>query len=141
MAGVSELLIYKIAFEMIDRVTYQAKEIIFNDCECEEKVHYIEMRPVEGKGCKNFKDRLDYKFNTYEYTKLCIPGFFFILSGTVSLETPSRWLEYSLQQGDYFGENLLFNTIGVSRFGRLVASSPKVECLLLHKKLFYKLNS
>lgn len=96
MTGVSELLLYKIAFELIEKVIYYKNEIVFNDCESEEKVHYIEMRPVEGKGCKNFKERLDYKFNTYEFTKVWTPGLFFILNGVITLDTPTKWLDYNL---------------------------------------------
>lgn len=53
-----------------------------------------------------------------------MPGLFFITQGCVKLDTPTKWIEYTLGPGDYFGENLLFTAIGVSRFGRLLAKSP-----------------
>jgi len=75
--------------------------------------------------------RLNKKIHRYEFSKLEIPGFGFIINGLVELQTPTNWMEKTLQPSDYFGENLLFNTIGLSRFGKLIAKTQLVECLIL----------
>ena len=43
-------------------------------------------------------------------------------TGLLSVETPKKWLNYNLSVGDFVGENLLFNTVGASRFGRILAA-------------------
>lgn len=140
LQGVSEFQIYKMSFELVEVVRFYEKDVVFNDCEFDEKFHYIELKNYELKGLKNYKERLDFKFQTYQFMKMHIPGLFFITSGQIMLQTPTQWLDYTLQPGDYFGENLLFSTIGISRFGRLAVKSPALECYHINKNKFQYIN-
>lgn len=52
------------------------------------------------------------------------------------LETPSAWTTHTFGPGDFIGEILLFNSVSMTRFGRVLAHSDSVECLFLPREDF-----
>jgi hypothetical protein len=46
-----------------------------------------------------------------------------------------------MTNGDFFGESLLFECKSITDYGRIIAKSDTVECLLLRKEDFPKINS
>lgn len=52
-------MLYKLGFEILEKVKFNINQVIYNDCELDDKINYIELRPFEGIGLKNFKERLD----------------------------------------------------------------------------------
>ncbi len=51
------------------------------------------------------------------------------------------WRGYTMTNGDFFGESLLFECKSITDYGRIIAKSDTVECLLLRKEDFPKINS
>ncbi|KAL4431885.1 hypothetical protein ABPG74_012697 [Tetrahymena malaccensis] len=136
--GVSELTLYRLAFEIITTQTFNRGDIIFNDGECAEQIKYIELKKNEGK-TKNVAERMNNKMTKLDFIKRKINGFYIVREGICELETPTGWLDYKLSEGDYFGESLMFNTLNVNRFGRIKAKSEKVECYFLPRLYFEKI--
>ncbi|KRX01934.1 Cyclic nucleotide-binding protein [Pseudocohnilembus persalinus] len=101
-------------------------------------------------------NRLTNKLKLFEFYQQKIDGFYIITQGEVECEVPQEKAEQNLlidnnqfniiesifkdPNGGYIGENLLFSSIGLSRFGQLKAKSNKVYCLFLPKENFYRLN-
>jgi hypothetical protein len=78
-------MLYKMAFELIEKITYKKNGLIFNDAEYLEKYHYIEMKIKEGTNTRNFKNRLENKINIFEFMKRYMPGFIIILNGNAEI--------------------------------------------------------
>jgi len=64
---VSEFLIYKISYELFEKVNFEKGNILFNDGECLEKYHYIELKRKDLKTTKNFVGRLNDKFSKFDF--------------------------------------------------------------------------
>jgi hypothetical protein len=47
--GVSELTLYKLAFELLNKQNFTKGDVIFNDGECMQKYYYIELRKQDSK--------------------------------------------------------------------------------------------
>jgi len=57
--------------------------------------------------------RLTNKMEYFDFHTQKIEGFFIVLEGKVQLKTPKDWYTRILTTGDYFGENLLVNVLGI----------------------------
>jgi hypothetical protein len=60
--NVSHLGLYRMCFELFEKVEFQKGDIIFNDGESIEKYHGITLIKKDLKGTSNFVNRLSDKF-------------------------------------------------------------------------------
>ncbi|KAL4467256.1 hypothetical protein ABPG72_010063 [Tetrahymena utriculariae] len=138
---VSQLTLYRLAFELLKEKIFSNKDIVFNDGESVHKYHYIELFKEDPKALKNLKNRIFNKIDILPHTQLQIQGFFLVQEGNLELKTYNDWQHYVLRPYNFVGENLLFPSLSISRFGQIVCSSQSAKCLFLSRYDFHKICS
>ncbi|KRX00720.1 Cyclic nucleotide-binding protein [Pseudocohnilembus persalinus] len=165
--GVSELTLYKLAYELIEIKEFKKGDVIYNDCSYIESKQSDYIKMVKTKGGKTLLQYIANFFKVQDglvqkqpqncrFHKLIIKhrqairqmqfnqkktgGFYILLSGNVEIENDKGLRGIHLQTKDYFGENLMIDVKGVANFGRIQASSQDVKCLMIPKYLFAKIN-
>ena len=66
-------------------------------------------------------------------------GLYIIEQGICELENPFGFNNVFLSTGDFFGENLLFETKSFSFFGRIRVESERAKCLFINKDQFHQI--
>ena len=146
--GVCSQTLYRLGFELMKRDTFSKDEIVFNDNS------YLKSRDVKDIQ-SDFQDSLNQRFGgeaTTEaikqskraFAKLdegrkraeqkinshCL-GFYVVLSGECAVENWEGTICTTLGRGAFFGESLMFSTLGLNNFGRIRVTTDKVEVLFL----------
>ena len=73
-----------------------------------------------------------FKFNEMKFNRLKYPGLFVVTRGSVELEDDRGFrVSNMINERDFFGENLIIDSDGFHKYGRMVVESDKLEVLLL----------
>jgi hypothetical protein len=118
----------KLCFELFEIVDFVQGEIIFSAGDLPHS--QISLRRAEDIRQER-KKKLE---NSLKFEKPSIKGFYIILEGRADLQTYQGLMEFTLNVGDYLGENLLFKSDSIALYGRVRAGSSKTRCLFLPKQ-------
>jgi|JI6StandDraft_1071083.scaffolds.fasta_scaffold01534_2 CRP-like cAMP-binding protein len=75
------------------------------------------------------------RIHTMKFKHLRYPGLFVLVDGTIEIEDDCGFRTTNfIGKGDYFGENLAFESEGFQRYGRMVVQSETAELYFLSLK-------
>ncbi len=65
--------------------------------------------------------RVENTINSFKFTHIKNDGMYFLAEGSIILEAFNNLCNYNFKKYDFFGENLLFNCLSLTKFGRIIA--------------------
>ena len=153
--GLSESTLFKLC-ELFEKKVYEKGTILFNDCAYRvdfiskagkgygliKSSQKTDPRIVKdyshgggrtaGKNrgrCRlyNLIKKHSFHFNELKFNRLKYPGIFVIVSGSVELEDDRGFrVSNMINERDFFGENLIIDSDGFHKYGRMVAESDEL---------------
>ncbi|KRX05850.1 Cyclic nucleotide-binding protein [Pseudocohnilembus persalinus] len=144
--GISEFTLYKLAYEFMNEEKFRTNDVIFNSGQTkEDEIKYIKVVPKD----KQAEEQKLQRQNTYIKERLKeidnnqtkFNGFYILQKGNYAeLQSIGGIIDYTLKEGDYLGENLLFNVESLTKLGKIVAKSDPCKCYYLSRDDFDEIN-
>lgn len=155
--GLSDCTLFRLC-EVLEKKVFDKGAILFNDCSY--RVEFISKAgkgyglaktlqktdprvvssgmsrgPSKNRGRSRIYTMLKkhiFKFNEMKFNRLKYPGLFIVVRGSVEVEDDRGFrVNNMINERDFFGENLVIDSDGFQRYGRMVVESDKLEAYLL----------